>query len=154
MNAWKWHWSIEALSLPFSFLPTPPKKTAYTSSMDFLSSLFPLAPLGSFHCNLGPINDDAYMALDFSHELDNMCSSVSLSPNTLLQNALLSSGNFSHNSRGYSSSLSGSFHDSGTYTTSNIQDKYQQLQLELSKERRDHINLRLVVYLCILQHNN
>lgn len=143
-----------SIVIAFFFSPHPPKKTAYTGSMDSLSPLSPLSPLGSFHRNLGPIDDDAYMAPDFSHGLDDTRSSVSLSPNTPLQNALLSPGDFSHNSRGFSSSLSGSFHDSGAYTTSNIQDKYQRLQLELSKERRDHLNLRLVVYLRILQHNN
>ena len=140
----------QSIIIAFFFSSHLPQKAAYTGSMDSLSPLSPLSSLGSFHRNLGPIDNNTYMAPDFSHGLDDMRSFVSLSPNTLLQNALLSPGNFSHNFRGFSSSLSGSFHDPGTYTTSNIQDKYQRLQLELLKEKRDHINLRLVVYLHIL----
>ena len=84
---------------------------------------------------MSSIDDDTYMATDLSHGLDDTPSSVSLCPYTLLNNMLLSPGDFSHSSRGFSSTLGGSFNESGAYN-SNLHDKCQQLEWELLKEKK------------------
>lgn len=111
------------------------------------------SPLSSFQPNMSSIDDDTYMAPDLSHGLDDMPSSVSRSPNTPLHNTLFSPGDFSHGSGSFSNTLGGSLYESGAYT-SNIQDKSQRLEWELSKEKRDHMKLRKVIHFRILQHNN
>jgi hypothetical protein len=107
----------------------------------------------SFHRNMSSIDNDTYMAPDLSHGLDDSASSVSLSPNTPLHSSLLSPGDFSHSSRGFSSTLGGSINESGAYN-SNLHDKCQRLEWELLKEKRDNIKLRKVIHVHILQRNN
>ena len=135
----------------FLFSPSPPK-TLCTEALIVSMNSFSLQD--SFHCNTSSIDDDTYMALNLSHGLDNMLSSVSLSPNTSARNTFLSSaGDFLHSSRAFSSTLGGSFYESGAYT-SNTQDKYQRLEWELSKEKKEHMKLRKVIHFRILQHNS
>lgn len=94
---------------PSNFSPSP-KNTAYRG-MDSLS------PLNSFHHNMSSIDNNTYMAPDLSHGLNDTLSSISISSSTLLNTSLLSPGDFSHSSGSFSSSLGGSFYESGTYTS-------------------------------------
>lgn len=117
----------------------------------------PLSSLNSFHRNLSSIDDNTYMPPDLSHGLDDTLSAVSLSPNTPLNNTLLSPGDFSHSSRSLSSTLGGSFYESGKESgayTSSLQDRCQRLEWELLKEKGDHVKLRKVFHFRTLQHNN
>ncbi len=135
----------------FLFSPSPPK-TLCTEALIVSMDSFSLQD--SFHRNTSSIDDDTYMAPDLSHGLDDTPSSVSLSPNTPARNTFLSpAGDFSHGSRPFSNTLGGSFYESGAYT-SNTQDKYQRLEWELSKEKKEHMKLRKVIHFRILQHNS
>ena len=143
--------SFSFIGIFFSPHPPPKKKKLHTEAL--LVSMDSFSLQNSFHRDMSSIDDDTYMAPDLSHGLDDTPSSVSLSPNTPLHNTLLSPGDFSHSSRGFSSTLGGSFNESGAYN-SNLHDKCQRLEWELLKEKRDNIKLRKVIHFHILQHNN
>jgi hypothetical protein len=100
------------------------------------------------HRNMSSM-DNTYTAPDLSPGLDDT-SSVSLSPNT----PLLSPHELSHGSGGFSRTLGGSLsYGSGAYS-SNLQDKYQQLERQLLNEKEEHMKLRKVSRLLIFQPNS
>jgi hypothetical protein len=97
--------------------------------------------------------DDTYMTPDLSPGLDDT-SSVSQSPTTLLNNRLLSASGFSHDSRNVARTLAGSLsYESGAYS-SNLQDRCQRLECELSYKKEEHKKLRKVPRFLVSQSNN
>ena len=133
----------------FLFSPSP-QKTLHTEAL--LVSMDSFSRLNSVYHNTSSIND-MDMTPDLSLILDDT-SFVSQSPTTPLHNRLLSAGDFSHGSKNIARTLDGSLsYESSTYR-SNLHDRCQHLECELSYEKEEHKKLRKVPRFLVSQPNN